>query len=99
VIPFRGIAVAEQTTNKPNRALRVLLLVCAGALIVIFVTLMSVVDNARDSQVNHLSIQMYDACGVPLQKRAALPNSVQLTLNAQCNNSPATTQQNVEIVP
>lgn len=57
--------------KKESRTLRVLLLVCAGALLVIGMTLASAAWDA--TQVAHATKQATDACGMPARVSVFLP--------------------------
>lgn len=61
--------------RKESRALRMLLLVCAGALLVIVMTMASAVWDA--TQVVHATQQATDACGMPARVSVFLPANCQ----------------------
>jgi hypothetical protein len=77
--------VNESQTIQPARASRtlwVLLLACAGALLVITFTLASDIRDGS-SQVAHAT-QVTTACNLPAQEFKALPLGLQSTLKEDC---------------
>ena len=68
--------MSENLTNpSTSRSLRVLLLACAGALLVIMLTLASTAYDA--SQVARETPQALDACGMPARLSVFLPANCQ----------------------
>ena len=61
----------KETNQSTSRTLKVLLLVCAGALLVIVMTLASAAWDA--TQVVHATKQATDACGIPARVSVFLP--------------------------
>jgi hypothetical protein len=62
--------------KNDSRTLRVLLLVCAGALLVIVVTMASDFRDAQSAQA-HATQQALDACGMPARVSVFLPANCQ----------------------
>jgi hypothetical protein len=65
----------------PSWTLRVSLLICAGALIVIFMTMASTVSEAHSVQASQ---DFERFCGMSMRQYNSLPTSVQYHVNAQC---------------
>ena len=68
-----------------TRSLRLLLLICAGALIVIFVTLVSMVQESRSVHVTPPAGQY---CGMSIVDYDALPVTMQHWLHSKCAATP-----------
>ena len=63
-----------------------LLLICAGALIVIIATIASAIDEAHSI---HVAQNTERFCGMTVAQYQALPTALQYRVNAQCVAEPA----------
>lgn len=79
--------VNENQSIQPARASRtlpVLLLACAGALLIIFISLASALSDAQSSQIAHATTTAGGTCGLSAQTFVSLPQMLQLELKNDC---------------
>jgi hypothetical protein len=75
----------QEIVAAPSRTLRVLLLICAGALIVIVVTIALNVHDAQIYQTANAASHDAAFCGMTSREFMALPDALKKELRAQCN--------------
>jgi hypothetical protein len=75
----------QEIVVAPSRTLGVLLLICAGALIVIVVTFALNVHDAQVYQTVNAASHDPAFCGMTSREFMALPDALQKELRAQCN--------------
>ena len=66
-------------------SLRVLLLVCAGALLVIGVAMAGTIQDAQSMRITQQTARF---CGMSVEQYNALPDALQHRINAQCVAEP-----------
>jgi hypothetical protein len=75
--------------KKGSQTLRVLLLVCAGALLVILYTMGSAVYDVQSARVARATQSLTETCGMPVVLfNKTLPANAQFALRDQCDPKP-----------
>jgi hypothetical protein len=89
---FRRIIMSNHPLTEPvlTRNLRVLLLVCAGALLVIVFTLISSIEEVNQSKHDRTSIEAISGCEAVSHLKYILPPSQQPAINIDCTPPPET---------